>query len=77
MEENGIYDNGVFQGYRDIRFNEIYLVTSNRWKHAERADHHEHRLDAWRKELAFLQRYLDPEYGRSITSTQDIVLDKQ
>ncbi len=37
----------------------------------------EHRLDAWRKQTAFLKRYLDPEYGRSITSTQDIVLDKQ
>jgi dipeptidyl aminopeptidase/acylaminoacyl peptidase len=37
----------------------------------------EHRLDAWRKETAFLRRYLDPEYGRSITSTQDIVLDKE
>jgi dipeptidyl aminopeptidase/acylaminoacyl peptidase len=36
----------------------------------------EHRLDAWRKQIAFLTRYLDPEYGRSITSTQDIVLDK-
>jgi dipeptidyl aminopeptidase/acylaminoacyl peptidase len=36
----------------------------------------EHRLDAWRKEIAFLQRYLDPEYGRGITSTQEIVLDK-
>ncbi len=31
VEENGIYDNGVFQGYRDIRFNDIYLVTNNRW----------------------------------------------
>jgi hypothetical protein len=31
VEENGIYDGGVFQGYRDIRFNEINLVTNNRW----------------------------------------------
>jgi dipeptidyl aminopeptidase/acylaminoacyl peptidase len=37
----------------------------------------DHRLDAWRKEVAFLKRYLDPEYGRSITSTQEIVLDKE
>lgn len=35
----------------------------------------EHRLDAWRKQEAFLTRYLQPEYGRSITSTLDIVLD--
>jgi dipeptidyl aminopeptidase/acylaminoacyl peptidase len=35
----------------------------------------EHRLDAWKKQEAFLARYLQPEYGRSITSTADIVLD--
>jgi dipeptidyl aminopeptidase/acylaminoacyl peptidase len=35
----------------------------------------EHRLDAWRKQAAFLDRYLQPAYGRSITSTQEIVLD--
>ncbi len=35
----------------------------------------DHRLDAWRKQLAFLNYYLQPETGRSITSTQDIVLD--
>ena len=37
----------------------------------------EHRLDAWRKQVAFLKRYLQPSStaGRSITSTQDIVLD--
>jgi dipeptidyl aminopeptidase/acylaminoacyl peptidase len=35
----------------------------------------EHRLDAWRKQLAFLNEYLQPKPGRSITSTQEIVLD--
>jgi dipeptidyl aminopeptidase/acylaminoacyl peptidase len=35
----------------------------------------DHRLDAWRKEIAFLDRYLQPSYGHSITSTQEIVLD--
>jgi dipeptidyl aminopeptidase/acylaminoacyl peptidase len=35
----------------------------------------EHRLDAWRKQVAFLDKYLQPEYGRSITSTQDIFLN--
>jgi dipeptidyl aminopeptidase/acylaminoacyl peptidase len=36
----------------------------------------DHRLDAWRKQVAFLNYYLKPETGRSITSTQDIVLDE-
>ena len=31
IEQNGIYDGGVFSGYHDERFNEIYLVTNNRW----------------------------------------------
>jgi dipeptidyl aminopeptidase/acylaminoacyl peptidase len=35
----------------------------------------EHKLDAWRKQLAFLNRYLQPQYGRSITSTSEIILD--
>jgi dipeptidyl aminopeptidase/acylaminoacyl peptidase len=35
----------------------------------------EHRMDAWRKQLAFLNEYLQPKPGRSVTSTQDIVLD--
>jgi dipeptidyl aminopeptidase/acylaminoacyl peptidase len=35
----------------------------------------DHRIDAWRKQVAFLNKYLQPEYGRSLTSTQDIVLD--
>ncbi len=35
----------------------------------------EHRLDAWRKQVAFLNYYLQPQTGRHITSTQDIVLD--
>ncbi len=36
----------------------------------------DHRLEAWRREVAFLNYYLKPEYGLSITSTQDIVLDE-
>jgi dipeptidyl aminopeptidase/acylaminoacyl peptidase len=31
----------------------------------------EHRLDAWRKQLAFLNKYLQPAYGQSVTSTTD------
>ena len=34
----------------------------------------EHRLDAWRRELAFLQKYLQPKYGLSSTSTDDLLL---
>ncbi|HEY0308433.1 MAG TPA: S9 family peptidase [Acidobacteriaceae bacterium] len=37
----------------------------------------DHRLDAWRKQLAFLNYYLQPQSGRSITSTQEIVLDEE
>ncbi len=29
----------------------------------------DHKLDAWRKEIAFLNKYLRPEYGQSITAT--------
>jgi hypothetical protein len=35
----------------------------------------DHRLDAWRKEIAFLIYYLQPKYGRSVTSTSEIFLD--
>jgi hypothetical protein len=31
VEVNGIYDGGVFRGYRNEAFNNIFLVTSNRW----------------------------------------------
>lgn len=31
VEINGIYENGVFQGYRDEDFNEIFRLTSNEW----------------------------------------------
>jgi len=31
----------------------------------------EHRLDAWRKQLAFLAKYLRPPYGTSSTSIED------
>ncbi len=37
----------------------------------------EHRLDAWKKQLAFLQKYLQPRYGLSSTSTDDFLLDKK
>ncbi|MFH1573817.1 MAG: S9 family peptidase, partial [Acidobacteriota bacterium] len=33
----------------------------------------DHRLDAWKKQLGFLRYYLNPEYGRSITSVDDFV----
>jgi dipeptidyl aminopeptidase/acylaminoacyl peptidase len=33
----------------------------------------EHRLDAWHKELAFLQQYINPRYGLSSTSTDDFL----
>jgi dipeptidyl aminopeptidase/acylaminoacyl peptidase len=36
----------------------------------------DHKLDAWQKQVAFLRRYLQPEYGKSITSTQEVVLDE-
>lgn len=35
----------------------------------------DHRIDAWRKEIAFLDYYLQPKYGRSVTSTSAIFLD--
>ena len=31
VETNGIYDQGVFRGYRNEAFNNIFLVTSNQW----------------------------------------------
>jgi dipeptidyl aminopeptidase/acylaminoacyl peptidase len=34
----------------------------------------EHRLDAWRKELAFLEKYIQPRYGQSSTSLDDFLL---
>jgi dipeptidyl aminopeptidase/acylaminoacyl peptidase len=33
----------------------------------------EHRLDAWRKELAFLEKYIQPQFGVSSTSTEDLL----
>ncbi len=35
----------------------------------------DHRLDAWRKELAFLQKYVQPKYGLSSTSTDALLLN--
>ncbi len=31
-----------------------------------------HRLDAWEKELAFLERYINPKYGTVTTSTDEV-----
>jgi len=31
VDQNGIYENGVFKGYADERFNEVYQVTENKW----------------------------------------------
>ncbi len=33
----------------------------------------DHRIDAWKKQLAFLRKYLEPPFGQSITSTEDFV----
>ena len=32
-----------------------------------------HRLDAWQKQLAFLQQYINPKYGTTTTSTDEVV----
>ena len=32
-----------------------------------------HRLDAWEKQLAFLQHYINPRYGTTSTSTEEVV----
>lgn len=36
-----------------------------------------HRLDAWRKQLSFLRKYLQPSYGQSVTATDDFVWEKK
>jgi len=39
-----------------------------------------HRLDAWQKQLAFLEHYLNPRFGTTTTSTEEVVFpvsDKQ
>ncbi len=39
-----------------------------------------HRLDAWQKQLAFLEHYLNPKFGTTTTSTDEVVfpnIDKQ
>ncbi|HJZ68967.1 MAG TPA: S9 family peptidase [Blastocatellia bacterium] len=36
-----------------------------------------HRLDAWKKQLAFFRKYLQPSYGQSVTSTDDFVWEKK
>jgi len=35
----------------------------------------DHRLDAWTKELAFLQKYINPKFGLSSTSTDGLLLN--
>jgi len=37
----------------------------------------EHRIDAWKKQAAFLRLFLKEPAGRGITSTADIVLDER
>jgi dipeptidyl aminopeptidase/acylaminoacyl peptidase len=32
-----------------------------------------HRLDAWQKQLAFLEHYIDPKFGTTNTSTEEVV----
>jgi dipeptidyl aminopeptidase/acylaminoacyl peptidase len=32
-----------------------------------------HRLDAWQKELAFLQNYINPKYGETSISTEEVI----
>ncbi len=34
----------------------------------------EHRLDAWKKQLAFLQKYVAPKYGLSSSGTEDLLV---
>ncbi len=34
----------------------------------------EHRLDAWRKQLAFLEKYINPQYGVGSTSIDDLLV---
>ena len=34
----------------------------------------DHVLDAWRKELEFLQKYIQPKFGQSSTSTDPLLL---
>ncbi len=33
----------------------------------------DHRLDAWRRQLAFLEKYINPRFGVSSTSTEDLL----
>jgi dipeptidyl aminopeptidase/acylaminoacyl peptidase len=33
----------------------------------------DHRLDAWRRQLAFLEKYINPKFGVSSTSTEDLL----
>jgi dipeptidyl aminopeptidase/acylaminoacyl peptidase len=34
----------------------------------------DHRLDAWRRQLAFLEKYIQPRYGVSSTSVEDLLV---
>ena len=35
----------------------------------------DHRLDAWKKQLAFLNKYINPKYGQSSTSLDELTLE--
>ncbi len=35
----------------------------------------DHRLDAWKKQLAFLSKYINPKYGQSSTSLDELTLE--
>jgi dipeptidyl aminopeptidase/acylaminoacyl peptidase len=47
----------------------VYYFTYPREGHG--ISEREHRLDAWRKQQAFLQKYLQPVYGQSITAIDE------
>lgn len=34
----------------------------------------DHRIDAWRKQLAFLERYINPQYGLGSSSVEDLLV---
>jgi len=34
----------------------------------------EHEMDAWKKQIAFLEKYIQPRYGQSSTSIDDLIV---
>jgi dipeptidyl aminopeptidase/acylaminoacyl peptidase len=36
-----------------------------------------HRLDAWKKQLSFLRKYLQPSYGQGVTATDEFIWEKK